>query len=244
MRHPSTRAVQLLAWLRTQPVLSSERGSFEGRREQAHSTGQNVSVARILLGVTGGIASYKACELVRMFVRAGHEVIPLVSPGAERFVTAETFEALARRPAGESPYPHLETADLLVVAPLTANTLAKLAHGLAELAHGGPVVRAPAMNDRMWTQPATQATVELVGARGAELVGPATGELAEGGEGVGRMAEPREIFERCLALLGNGSLAGRRVVVSAGGRCASSATAPPAGWASPGPPRRPGGGPT
>lgn len=185
-----------------------------------------MSVARILLGVTGGIASYKACELLRRFVRAGHEVIPIVSPSAERFVTAETFAALARRPAGENPYPHLERADLLVVAPLTANTLAKLAHGLADsvlteaaLAHRGPFVAAPAMNDRMWSHPATQANVEILRNRGVELVGPATGELAEGGEGTGRMAEPDEIFARCVELLGggSGSLAGRRVVVSAGG---------------------------
>jgi phosphopantothenoylcysteine decarboxylase/phosphopantothenate--cysteine ligase len=183
-----------------------------------------VTVARILLGVTGGIASYKACELVRRFVRAGHEVIPLVSPSAERFITAETFAALARRPVGENPYPHLERADLLVIAPLTANTLAKLAHGLADsvlteaaLAHRGPVVLAPAMNDRMWSHPVTQANAEVVRARGAVLVGPVAGELAEGGEGVGRMAEPDEIFARCVELLGSGSLAGRRVVVSAGG---------------------------
>jgi phosphopantothenoylcysteine decarboxylase/phosphopantothenate--cysteine ligase len=181
-------------------------------------------VARILLGVTGGIASYKACELVRRFVRAGHEVIPLVSPSAERFVTAETFAALARRPVGENPYPHLERADLLVVAPLTANTLAKLAHGLADsvlteavLAHRGPFVVAPAMNDRMWSHPATQANVAILRDRGVEFVGPASGELAEGGEGVGRMSEPDEIFTRCIALLGSGSLAGKRVVVSAGG---------------------------
>jgi phosphopantothenoylcysteine decarboxylase / phosphopantothenate---cysteine ligase len=191
-------------------------------------------VARILLGVTGGIASYKACELVRRFVRAGHEVIPLVSPSAERFVTAETFAALARRPVGENPYPHLERADLLVIAPLTANTLAKLAHGLADsvlteaaLAHRGPIVVAPAMNDRMWSHSATQANAELLRARGVEFVGPASGELAEGGEGVGRMSEPDEIFARCAALLDGseqvalshkvGTLAGRRVVVSAGG---------------------------
>jgi phosphopantothenoylcysteine decarboxylase / phosphopantothenate---cysteine ligase len=183
-------------------------------------------VARILLGVTGGIASYKACELVRLFVRVGHEVIPLLTPSAERFVTAETFAALARRPASEGPYAHLESADLLVIAPLTANTLAKLAHGLADsvlteaaLAHRGPVVVAPAMNDRMWSHPATQANAELLRDRGVELVGPHSGELAEGGEGVGRMSEPEEIFDRCLELLGagSGSLAGRRVVVSAGG---------------------------
>ena len=86
-------------------------------------------MARILLGVTGGIAAYKSCELCRLLVKAGHDVVPLVTRGAERFVTAETFRALARRPAGDDPYPHLERADLLVVAPLTANTLAKLARG-------------------------------------------------------------------------------------------------------------------
>src|SRR5436853_7762737 len=88
-------------------------------------------VGKILLGVTGSIAAYKACELTRLLVKAGHEVVPLVTPGAERFVSAETFTALARRPPGEDPYPHLVRADLLVVAPLTANTLAKLAPGLA-----------------------------------------------------------------------------------------------------------------
>src|SRR5438876_2323638 len=110
-------------------------------------------MARVLVGVTGGIAAYKACELVRLLVKGGHEVIPLVTPGAERFVRAETFFALARRPAAEDLYPHLARADLLVVAPCTANTLAKLAYGIADnllteaaLAHRGPVVIAPAMN--------------------------------------------------------------------------------------------------
>jgi phosphopantothenoylcysteine decarboxylase/phosphopantothenate--cysteine ligase len=182
-------------------------------------------MARVLVGVTGGIAAYKACELVRLLVRAGHDVRPLVTAGAERFVTAETFYALARgRPLGE--YPHLERADLLVIAPLTANSLAKLAHGLADnvvtdaaLAHDGPLLVAPAMNVRMWTHPATQANVETLRARGVVLVGPEEGELAEGEEGVGRMAEPEAIFERAQALLGgaNRSLAGKRVVVTAGG---------------------------
>ena len=102
-------------------------------------------MARVLVGVTGGIAAYKACDLFRLFVKAGHEVVPLVTPGAERFVRAETFFALARRPPAEDLYVHLTQADLLVVAPLTANTLAKLAHGLADnlvaeaaLAHRGP----------------------------------------------------------------------------------------------------------
>jgi phosphopantothenoylcysteine decarboxylase / phosphopantothenate---cysteine ligase len=182
--------------------------------------------ARILVGVSGGIAAYKACDLVRLLVREGHEVIPIVTPSAERFVTAETFAALARRPVTEDPYPHLERADLYVIAPLTANTLAKLAHGLADnvlteaaLAHRGPLLVAPAMNDRMWSHPATQANVDLLRARGVELVGPAEGELAEGGSGVGRMAAPDEIAKRIRALLAgaDGPLAGKRVVVAAGG---------------------------
>ena len=165
-------------------------------------------MALVLLGVTGGIAAYKACELTRLFVRAGHDVVPILTVGAERFVTRETFTALANRPPDESPYPHLTQADLLVIAPLTANTMAKLANGLADdvlteaaLAHDGPVLVAPAMNDRMWAHPATQANAELLRERGVELIGPVEGELAEGGEGLGRMAEPEEIFERCEELL-------------------------------------------
>ena len=182
--------------------------------------------ARILLGVSGGIAAYKACELLRTLVREGHEVIPIVSSSAERFVTAETFAALARRSVNDDLYPHLERADLYVIAPLTANTMAKLAHGLADsvlteaaLAHRGPLVVAPAMNDRMWSHPATQANVELLRALGVEFVGPAEGELAEGGSGLGRMAEPREIAQRIRELLvrGDGTLTGKRVVVAAGG---------------------------
>src|ERR1700674_3336379 len=182
-------------------------------------------MARTLLGVSGGIAAYKACEVCRLLVRAGHDVVPLVTPGAERFVAAETFRALARRPPGDDVYLHLTRADLLVVAPCTANTLAKLAHGLADnvlteaaLAHRGPVLVAPAMNPRMWAHAATRANVQLLLARGVELLGPDEGELAEGEWGVGRMAEPVEIAARGEALLGPvGPLAGRRVLVSAGG---------------------------
>jgi phosphopantothenoylcysteine decarboxylase/phosphopantothenate--cysteine ligase len=182
-------------------------------------------VARILLGVSGGIAAYKACEVCRLFVRGGHEVVPLLTPGAERFVTAETFRALARRPPAEDVYVHLTRADLLVVAPCTANTLAKLAHGLADnvlteaaLAHRGPVLVAPAMNPRMWSHPATRANAETLRARGVVLVGPDEGETAEGELGVGRMAEADEIVRAADALLtGSGPLAGKRVLVSAGG---------------------------
>jgi phosphopantothenoylcysteine decarboxylase/phosphopantothenate--cysteine ligase len=182
-------------------------------------------MARVLVGVTGGIAAYKACELVRMLVRGGHEVVPLVTPGAERFVRAETFFALARRSPAEDLYLHLTRADLLVVAPLTANTLAKLAHGEADnlvaeaaLAQRGPMLLAPAMNPRMWAHPATQANLDAVRSRGAAIIGPDEGETAEGEWGLGRMAEPEEIYARCRELLGEtDSLAGRQVLVSAGG---------------------------
>jgi phosphopantothenoylcysteine decarboxylase/phosphopantothenate--cysteine ligase len=187
-------------------------------------------VARILLGITGGIAAYKACELVRLLVKAGHDVLPLPTSSAERFVRAETFFALARKSASTDPYPHLERADLLVIAPLTANTLAKLAHGLADdvlteaaLAHRGPVLVAPAMNTRMWEHEATQANAATLRARGVELIGPEAGELAEGEVGLGRMTEPEEIAARVEELLGasvyqtQSPLAGARVLVSAGG---------------------------
>src|SRR5439155_25649837 len=153
-------------------------------------------MARVLLGVTGGIAAYKACELCRLLVRAGHEVTPILTPGAERFVTARTFEALARREAPRD-YPHLADADLLVIAPLSANPMAKLVHGEGDtvllqtvLAFRGPVLVAPAMNVRMWEHPATQSNAVLLRERGVELIGPEVGELAEGETGVGRMTEP------------------------------------------------------
>jgi phosphopantothenoylcysteine decarboxylase / phosphopantothenate---cysteine ligase len=182
-------------------------------------------MARVLVGVTGGIAAYKTCELVRLLVKAGHEVTPILTPDAERFVTTHTFEALARRAAPRDLYPHLTEADVLVIAPLSANTLAKLAHGLADnvltqaaLAFRGPILLAPAMNVRMWEHPATRENVAKLRERGAEVLGPEEGELAEGEHGPGRMTEPEEIFARCEELLGGGSsLRGKRVVVSAGG---------------------------
>ena len=182
-------------------------------------------MTRVLIGVCGGISAYKACELVRLFVKDGHEVVPLLTKAGERFVTAQTLNALARHSGEQSPYPHLEHADLYVIAPTTANTLAKLASGIADnlvtesaLAHAGPLVLAPAMNARMWANPATQENVRKLRERGVEIVGPAEGELGEGGSGVGRMSEPEEIYARCLQLLSvTDSLAGVRVLVSAGG---------------------------
>ena len=154
-----------------------------------------------MVGVTGGIAAYKACELTRLLVKAGHDVVPLVTRGAEDFVTAKTFNALARRPGGEDLYPHLERADLLVVAPCTANTLAKLAQGIADnvlteagLAHRGPVLVAPAMNHRMWSHPATQANIGTLKARGVQVIGPDAGPQACGEFGPGRLRDPEAIL--------------------------------------------------
>src|SRR3954453_136211 len=182
-------------------------------------------MSRVLLGVTGGIAAYKACELCRLLVKEGHDVVPLVTPGAERFVTAETFRALARRHPGDDVYLHLTRADLLVVAPCTADTLAKLAQGLSDnvlpeaaLAHRGPVLVAPAMNPRMWSHPATRANAEALRSRAVTLVGPDEGETAEGELGVGRMAEPDATPGAARTLLtGSAPLSGKRVLVSAGG---------------------------
>ncbi|HET8741326.1 MAG TPA: bifunctional phosphopantothenoylcysteine decarboxylase/phosphopantothenate--cysteine ligase CoaBC [Gaiella sp.] len=186
-------------------------------------------MARIVVGVTGGIAAYKACELVRLLVRAGHDVTPVTTRGAERFVAAETFWALARKQPPEDPYPHLRDADLLVVAPLTANTMARLAHGLADdlltetaLAHRGPLVLAPAMNAAMWEHAATRANLAVLVERGAVFVGPDEGELAEGLVGIGRMAEPEAIAGRLEEVLrpparSRSPLAARQVLVTAGG---------------------------
>ena len=186
-----------------------------------------MALARILLGVTGGIAAYKACELVRLLVQAGHEVVPLVTPGADRFVRRETFAALARRPRRRaSPYPHLSAPTCSSSRRCTANTLAKLAHGLADnvlteaaLAHRGPILVAPAMNPRMWAHPATQANVETLRERGVELVGPGRGRHGRGR--VGRRPHGRaggDLRARAEQLLGAaGPLDGPRVLVTAGG---------------------------
>src|SRR3982751_6452688 len=182
-------------------------------------------MARVLLGVSGGIAAYKACEVCRLLVKGGHDVVPLLTPGAERFVTAETFRALARRPPAEDVYLHLTRADLLLVAPCTANTLAKLAHGLADtvlteaaLAHRGPMLVAPAMNPRMWSHAAARANAQALVERGVVFVGPDEGETAEGELGVGRMSEPEDVIRAAEELLaGTSALRGKRFLVSAVG---------------------------
>jgi phosphopantothenoylcysteine decarboxylase/phosphopantothenate--cysteine ligase len=188
----------------------------------------------ILLGVTGGVAAYRACELVRLLVKAGFGVQVALTAEAERFVGPETFSALSRRPvlrdapALDGTYPHLDAsriAPLVCIAPCTANTLAKLAHGLADnvvtqsaLAAAGPVVVAPAMNVRMWEHAATRANAATLAARGVVLVGPEEGALAEGEWGMGRMSEPAAIATAISTLLQpRGPLSGRRVLVTAGG---------------------------
>jgi phosphopantothenoylcysteine decarboxylase / phosphopantothenate---cysteine ligase len=186
----------------------------------------------ILIGVCGGIAAYKTCELVRMLVRAGHDVQVVQTPDSQRFVGPTTFAALSRRPVlvdgGPEVFPHLDAsshADLLCIAPLSATTLSRISHGEAAnvltattLAFAGPVVAAPAMNPRMWEAAATADNLQLLAARGVELVGPARGDTAEGEVGVGRMSEPAEIFDAIVARLQTArSLAGMRVLVTAGG---------------------------
>ncbi len=166
---------------------------------------------RILLCVSGGIAAYKAAELVRRLRDAGAQVQVAMTDNAQRFVGAQTFQALSGQPVrtslwdaqAEAAMGHLELArwaDRVVVAPATANTLARLAHGFADdlvstlcLATEAPLLVAPAMNHRMWRHPATQANVATLRARGVGFVGPNDGPLAEGESGPGRMAEPAEI---------------------------------------------------
>jgi phosphopantothenoylcysteine decarboxylase/phosphopantothenate--cysteine ligase len=211
-------------------------------------------MARLLVGVSGGIAAYKAVELVRLAGKAGHAVRVVQTPASLNFVGRATFEGITGAPVlvdefepdpargafpgdpapAHDPISHLELvrrADAFVIAPASANTLAKLAHGLADnlltsaaLASRAPLVLAPAMNDAMWEHPATRAAVELLEQRGARIVPPGTGSLASKGEwGVGRLAEPPEILAAAEAVLGGRagfvprSLDGLRVLVTAGG---------------------------
>jgi phosphopantothenoylcysteine decarboxylase / phosphopantothenate---cysteine ligase len=186
----------------------------------------------ILVGVSGGVAAYKTCELVRLLVRAGRDVQVVMTPAAEGFVGPTTFAALSRRPvlteSSLEVFPHLEAsrdAELFCIAPAGANTMARLARGEAPnvltqsaLAFQGPLLIAPAMNPRMWTAEVTQRNVRELLDRGVELVGPSTGEMAEGELGEGRMAEPDEIAGRIERRLAAGdALKGTRILVTAGG---------------------------
>ena len=189
---------------------------------------------RIVLGVSGGIAAYKAIEVCRRLVDAGAFVSPVLTPDSLHFVTAQTFSALASEPARTSlwdspepsPHTHLgQKADLIVVVPATSRVLAAYAIGLSDdlliatlLASRAPVVLAPAMHTEMWEQPSVQANVRLLRARGATIVDPVAGPLAGGDVGMGRLAEPTDVVAACeRALLGAGDLGGLRVLVTAGG---------------------------
>ncbi len=198
---------------------------------------------RVLLGVTGGIAAYKAASLARDLGRAGAEVTAVLTASATRFIGVDTFSGLTGRAAHtslwESPGEVLHvrlarTHDLAVVAPATANLIAKLAHGLADdllsatlLEFDGPLVLAPAMHAGMWAAPATVANVQTLGGRGVRFVGPIDGPLAHGDEGMGRLSEPVDIVtavaSAAAALEGGSSsaraarsLAGRHVLIAAG----------------------------
>jgi phosphopantothenoylcysteine decarboxylase / phosphopantothenate---cysteine ligase len=189
---------------------------------------------RVVLGVSGGIAAYKAVEVCRRLGDAGALVSPVLTPDALRFVGALTFSAVAAEPARPSlwdapePSPHTtlgRRADLVVVAPATARVLAAYATGLSDdllvatlLATRAPVVLCPAMHTEMWESPAVQANVGILRGRGVTIVDPGEGHLAGGDVGVGRLAEPDDIVATCAAVLGRtADLAGLRVVVTAGG---------------------------
>jgi phosphopantothenoylcysteine decarboxylase/phosphopantothenate--cysteine ligase len=210
-------------------------------------------MARLLIGVSGGIAAYKAIETARLAVKAGHSVRVIQTATSERFVGTTSFEGITGAPVltsefepdpargsypGEPlpervPISHLalvERAEVFLIAPASANTIAKLAHGHADnllstaaLAAACPVAVAPAMNNRMYLHPATQANLETLRRRGVTIIPPGEGELASHGErGVGRLAEPADLLAACERLLGAtgatpGSWAGRRVLVTAGG---------------------------
>lgn len=188
---------------------------------------------RVLLGVTGGIAAYKSCTLLRLLVAVGADVRVVMTQAATRFVGIETFAALSGNPVltslwgGEGAVPHVraaQDADVVIVAPATANTLAKMAFGMADdvlsailLEATVPVLVAPAMHSGMFNDPATRDNLRVLSQRGIHIVGPVEGKLAAGDEGVGRMVEPDILFRETEDLLARGhDLAGTSVVITAG----------------------------
>ncbi|MFF7475412.1 bifunctional phosphopantothenoylcysteine decarboxylase/phosphopantothenate--cysteine ligase CoaBC [Streptomyces sp. NPDC008092] len=201
------------------------------------TSGGPVGKPKVVLGVSGGIAAYKACELLRRFTESGHDVRVVPTASALHFVGAATWSALSGNPVSTEVWDHVEEvphvrigqhADLVVVAPATADMLAKAAHGLADdlltntlLTARCPVVFAPAMHTEMWEHPATQENVATLRRRGALVIEPAVGRLTGVDTGKGRFPDPAEIFEACRRVLARGvtepDLAGRHVVVSAGG---------------------------
>lgn len=196
-----------------------------------------VDKPKVVLGVSGGIAAYKACELLRRLTESGHDVRVVPTAASLNFVGEATWSALSGNPASTEVWesvhevPHVrigQSADLVVVAPATADMLAKAAHGLADdlltntlLTARCPVVFAPAMHTEMWEHPATQENVATLRRRGALVIEPAVGRLTGKDTGKGRLPDPEEIFEVCRRVLSRGvaepDLVGRHVVISAGG---------------------------
>src|SRR6267143_4447010 len=189
---------------------------------------------RILLGITGGIAAYKAAALVRLLVRAGADVRVAMTEAATRFVTPVTFQALSNQPVWSDLWDqrvpdamgHIQLSrdrELIVVAPTSADFMAKVAHGFADdllsalcVARRCPLILAPAMNVEMWENAATQRNLQLLREDGVLLAGPAAGDQACGEVGMGRMLEPAAIAADIAALLAPKALAGKRVLVTAG----------------------------
>ncbi len=192
-----------------------------------------MSPVNVVVGVTGGIAAYKAVGVIRSLVLAGHDVHVVATEAALRFVGKPTLEAISRNVVNTDLYEGVaevrhvaigQAADLIIVAPATANTIAKLAAGIADdllgntiLASRAPIVIAPAMHTEMWQNPATVANVAVLRSRGITIIGPATGQLTGADSGPGRLEEPERIVAEALAVLRPKDFAGRRVLVSAGG---------------------------
>lgn len=192
----------------------------------------------IVFGVTGGIAAYKSCEAVSRLKKLGATVCVIMTKNATEFVAPLTFETLSNQPCVTDTFARPERwevkhvslakrADLFIIAPATANIMAKLAHGIADdmlsttcLATRAPILIAPAMNTGMWQNPATQENAKILQARGMQFIGPEGGYLACGDVGAGRMSEPEQIVERCVELLTRDKdLQGMRVLVTAGPTC-------------------------
>lgn len=188
---------------------------------------------RVVLGVTGGIAAYKAAGIIRLLTEAGHDVKVIPTANALRFIGATTLEALSHNSVDPDLYTDVESvkhielgqnADLVIVAPATAAFLARMASGLADdllmntfLATKAPILVAPAMHTEMWQNPATVANVATIRARGIEVLEPAVGRLTGADSGQGRLPEPEEIVAAALALAAPQDLAGRRILITAGG---------------------------
>src|ERR1700730_7335821 len=207
-----------------------------GNSGTEEAPGHAASPPRVVLGVCGGIAAYKAVDVCRRLVDAGVHVTPVLTHDATRFVGALTFSALASEPVQQSlwdessPIPHTrlgQAADLIVVVPATAHTIARYATGLADdllcatlLATRAPVILCPAMHTEMWEHASVRDNLATLERRGVEIIPPETGRLAGGDSGAGRLADPGVIVERVLERLGRATrrdLHGARVVVSAGG---------------------------